>query len=192
MWELKPTAVENLGRVVNGMTSDPFMREDLMQEALSHWWNMECERPGQTLSWYLQSCSFHLRHFLARGRSVDSSKRRSLPPESISSHRSQVPAQDGRTGHPVRPCSSVGGPGWPRATAGKWLGQGQIDGLAGSIKQRQQPPSARRQGEPERPRCTGSPFRQDRFSMNRPFVVPALAGRCRLKAGLRTAPMQGQ
>ncbi len=78
MWELKPTAVENLGRVVNGMTSDPFMREDLMQEALSHWWNMECERPGQTLSWYLQSCSFHLRHFLARGRSVDSSKRRSL------------------------------------------------------------------------------------------------------------------
>ena len=78
MWELKPRTVENLGRVVNGMTSDPFLREDLMQEALSHWWNIERERPGQTLSWYLQSCSFHLRHCLDRGRSVDSSKRRSL------------------------------------------------------------------------------------------------------------------
>jgi DNA-binding CsgD family transcriptional regulator len=43
-----------------------------------HLWKVEGERPGQTLSWYLQSCSFHLRHYLASGRSIDSSKRCSL------------------------------------------------------------------------------------------------------------------
>jgi DNA-binding CsgD family transcriptional regulator len=43
-----------------------------------HLWKVERERPGQTLSWYLQSCSFHLRHYLASGRSIDSSKRCSL------------------------------------------------------------------------------------------------------------------
>jgi ATP/maltotriose-dependent transcriptional regulator MalT len=32
-------------------------------------------RPGQTPSWYLQSCKFHLQHYLASGRSVDSFKR---------------------------------------------------------------------------------------------------------------------
>src|SRR6266516_4853573 len=78
MWALEPTTTNRLGSLVNAMTRDPFLREDLMQEALCHFWNMERTRPGQTVSWYLQSCSFHLRHCLASGRSVDSSKRRGL------------------------------------------------------------------------------------------------------------------
>ena len=78
MLVLNPATTIRLGKVVNGITGDPFLREDLMQEALSHFWKTERKRPGQTLSWYLQSCSFHLRHCLASGRSVDSSKRRGL------------------------------------------------------------------------------------------------------------------
>src|SRR6266516_189958 len=78
MLVLNPATTIRLGKVVNGITGDPFLREDLMQEALSHFWKTERKRPGQTLSWYLQSCSFHLRHCLAAGRSVDSSKRRGL------------------------------------------------------------------------------------------------------------------
>src|SRR6266516_7874445 len=78
MLVLNPATTIRLGKVVNGITGDPFLREDLMQEALSHFWKTERKRPGQTLSWYLQSCSFHLRHCLASGRSVDSFKRRSL------------------------------------------------------------------------------------------------------------------
>ena len=47
-----------------------------MQEALVHLWVTEVGRPGQTRSWYLQSCKFHMLHYLASGRSVDSAKRR--------------------------------------------------------------------------------------------------------------------
>jgi DNA-directed RNA polymerase specialized sigma24 family protein len=78
MLALKPTTKNHLFRIVSGMTRDLWLREDLMQEALVHFWKVECRRPGQSLSWYLQSCSFHLRHYLAAGRSIDSSKRRSL------------------------------------------------------------------------------------------------------------------
>ncbi len=46
-----------------------------MQEALVHLWHTEARRPGQTRSWYVQSCRFHVRHYLASGRSVDSVKR---------------------------------------------------------------------------------------------------------------------
>jgi DNA-binding CsgD family transcriptional regulator len=47
-----------------------------MQEALLHLWRIERERPGQRISWYLQSCRFRLQHYLVTGRSVDSAKRR--------------------------------------------------------------------------------------------------------------------
>lgn len=46
-----------------------------MQEAVLHLWRTELEQSGRTSSWYLQSCRFRLRHWLARGRSVDSPKR---------------------------------------------------------------------------------------------------------------------
>jgi len=52
------------------------LREDLLQEAMIHLWLMQARRPGQTRSWYMQSCRFHLQHYLASGRSIDSVKRR--------------------------------------------------------------------------------------------------------------------
>src|SRR5215831_6800708 len=67
---------ELIGRLVQRMTSSPALWDDLRQEALIHLWLTEAHRPGQTRSWYLQSCKFHLLHYLASGRSVDSIKRR--------------------------------------------------------------------------------------------------------------------
>jgi DNA-directed RNA polymerase specialized sigma24 family protein len=67
---------ELLARIVYRLSSDPAVREDLMQEALVHLWLLEERRPGQRQSWYLQSCKFHLQNYLAAGRSVDSPKRR--------------------------------------------------------------------------------------------------------------------
>jgi len=67
---------EALERLVQKVTRDPALRQDLMQEALVHLWLIETRRPGQTDSWYLQSCRFRLQHYLASGRSVDSGKRR--------------------------------------------------------------------------------------------------------------------
>ncbi len=67
---------ELLSRVVFRLSSDPTVRQDLMQEALVHLWLLEARRPGQRESWYLQSCKFHLRNFISSGRSVDSPKRR--------------------------------------------------------------------------------------------------------------------
>jgi DNA-directed RNA polymerase specialized sigma24 family protein len=67
---------ELLSRIVYRLSSDPSIRDDLMQEALVHLWLLEERRPGQRQSWYLQSCKFHLQNFLVAGRSVDSPKRR--------------------------------------------------------------------------------------------------------------------
>jgi DNA-directed RNA polymerase specialized sigma24 family protein len=65
-----------LAKLIDGLTQDPSLREDLMQEALVHLWLLEEQRPGQKPSWYMQSCKFRLQHYLAAGRSVDSGKRR--------------------------------------------------------------------------------------------------------------------
>lgn len=76
--------LEQLGKIVVRLTSNPALREDLMQEALIHLWQVQEQQPGQTKNWYLQNCRFHLLHYLALGRSVDSPKRRASqvhPPE---------------------------------------------------------------------------------------------------------------
>jgi len=72
----EPSAREVLTRLVQKLGSNPALWDDLHQEALIHLWVIEARRPGQTRSWYLQSCKFHLLHYLASGRSVDSIKRR--------------------------------------------------------------------------------------------------------------------
>jgi len=63
-------------RLVHCTTGNAALRDDLIQEALVHLWLVKTRRPGQTKSWYLQSCKFHLRHYLSSGRSIDSAKRR--------------------------------------------------------------------------------------------------------------------
>jgi RNA polymerase sigma factor (sigma-70 family) len=68
--------LEQLGRIVMRLTGNSTLREDLMQEALIHLWQVQEQNPGQTKNWYLQNCRFHLLHYLALGRSVDSPKRR--------------------------------------------------------------------------------------------------------------------
>src|SRR5437899_13099328 len=67
---------ERLYRIVRQLTPDAGSHDDLMQEALVHLWLREARFPGQKKSWYLQSCKFHLQHYLEMGRSVDSVKRR--------------------------------------------------------------------------------------------------------------------
>jgi RNA polymerase sigma factor (sigma-70 family) len=67
---------QKLWRIVRQLSGDSAAPEDLLQEALVHLWQQEVERPGQTESWYLQSCRFHLLNYLNRGCSVDSFKRR--------------------------------------------------------------------------------------------------------------------
>jgi DNA-directed RNA polymerase specialized sigma24 family protein len=66
---------ELLYRICCRVTSDPALREDLIQEAMVHLWLLEARRPGQSRSWYLQNCKFHLQNYIAIGRSVDSLKR---------------------------------------------------------------------------------------------------------------------
>ena len=66
---------ESLSQMVRHMTPNLALREDLLQEAMIHLWRTQTRRPGQTRSWYLQSCRFHLQHYLNCGRSIDSAKR---------------------------------------------------------------------------------------------------------------------
>jgi DNA-directed RNA polymerase specialized sigma24 family protein len=74
----EPETYARLARLIHTRTKDPALREDLMQEALLHLWLTENENPGHTLSWYVQSCRFHIGHLLQSGRSLDSPKRRHL------------------------------------------------------------------------------------------------------------------
>ena len=66
---------EALAQLIRRMTPNEALREDLLQEAMVHLWLTETRRPGQTRSWYMQSCRFHLQHYLNSGRSIDSAKR---------------------------------------------------------------------------------------------------------------------
>lgn len=66
---------DEVRRIVSGFTKNAALQEDLVQEAMIHAWRVETEKPDRTRSWYLQSCRFHLQHWLALGRSVDSLKR---------------------------------------------------------------------------------------------------------------------
>jgi len=66
---------DEVRKIVNGFTKNAALQEDLQQEAMIHAWRVETEKPDRTRSWYLQSCRFHLQHWLALGRSVDSLKR---------------------------------------------------------------------------------------------------------------------
>ena len=72
----EPASRELIRRLVQNITSNPVLWDDLFQEALIHLWIIEARRPGQTRSWYLHSCKFHLLHYLASGRSIDAIKRR--------------------------------------------------------------------------------------------------------------------
>lgn len=67
---------ELLCSIAYRLTSDVTLREDLIQEAMVHLWLLEERRPGQSRSWYLQNCKFHLQNHIVAGRSVDSLKRR--------------------------------------------------------------------------------------------------------------------
>src|SRR5215208_7680514 len=86
---------ESLVRMVRRMTANSALREDLLQEALIHLWLTEARRPGQTKSWYLQSCKYHLLHYLACGRSVDSGKRRAgqMHPSHDADHLDSFPEE---------------------------------------------------------------------------------------------------
>ncbi len=66
---------QSLRKIVGRLTGDTALQEDLMQECLIRLWKLEIEKPGRTRSWYLQNCRFHVQHWLASGRSLDSLKR---------------------------------------------------------------------------------------------------------------------
>jgi DNA-directed RNA polymerase specialized sigma24 family protein len=66
---------EVLQKIIFKLTRDRALHDDLTQEALVHLWLREKQRPGQTQSWYLQSCRLFLQNFMRNGRSVDSKRR---------------------------------------------------------------------------------------------------------------------
>ncbi|HXI84521.1 MAG TPA: hypothetical protein VNL17_10585 [Verrucomicrobiae bacterium] len=67
--------VKQLHGIAARLTSDLDLQKDLIQEMFIHLVQAEAERPGQTLSWYLQGCHFRARGYLDRGRSINSIKR---------------------------------------------------------------------------------------------------------------------
>src|SRR6266487_4171631 len=71
----EPSVKYPLLRMIERITPNFALRQDLLQETLIHLWLTETRCPGQTKSWYLQSSKFHLLHYLASGRSIDSTKR---------------------------------------------------------------------------------------------------------------------
>jgi RNA polymerase sigma factor (sigma-70 family) len=71
-----PKTLDELRRIVARLVANSTVHDDLIQEALVHLWIEEYRHPGHSRSWYLRSCYFHLKNYLRKGRSVDSTKRR--------------------------------------------------------------------------------------------------------------------
>ena len=91
-----------LTRMIRRLTPNPALREDLLQEAMVHLWRTQTRRPDQTRSWYLQSCRFHLQHYLNSGRSIDSGKRwRHQMPMTDHSEDEEAGAEPGDSGNSV-------------------------------------------------------------------------------------------
>ena len=90
----EPDVRNVLRAIVQGLDYGFGAFDDLMQEAMICLWLLETTRPAQTLSWYLQGCSFHIRNVIQHGRSVDSRRRRcngvSVPPGSDGENDEQV------------------------------------------------------------------------------------------------------
>src|SRR5712675_3603182 len=91
---------EVLRQIVCKLSDDRASHEDLLQEAFIHLWLQETHRPGQTQSWYLQSCRFYLQNHLRTGRSVDSPKHQRSAPASVD------PEADTEVGPAEGPASS--------------------------------------------------------------------------------------
>jgi RNA polymerase sigma factor (sigma-70 family) len=77
LWE-DPGTLKKLRGIVARLTRNETEREDLFQEAWTHLWKSQRDQPGQSRSWYLQSCQFHLKHHIVKGISIDAPKRRSF------------------------------------------------------------------------------------------------------------------
>lgn len=99
---------ESLVQMIRRLTPNPTLREDLLQEAMIHLWRTETRRPGQTRSWYLQSCRFHLQHYLNGGRSIDSTKRwRDQLPFTEHSEDIPQPGEQADSGNSIFTCISA-------------------------------------------------------------------------------------
>jgi len=72
----RPETYSTLLRVVATITPDRCLQEDLLQEAVIHFWRLNHQRPGQSPSWYFKSCQLYLLNHLRKGRSIDSLKHR--------------------------------------------------------------------------------------------------------------------
>ena len=64
--------VRQLHGIAEKLSADADVQRDLMQEMFVHLVRIQTAEAGQTLSWYLKSCEFHARNFLAFGRGADS------------------------------------------------------------------------------------------------------------------------
>ena len=88
-----------LAKLVRALNSDPNLQDDLEQEASLHLWLQQQRSPGHTLSWYVQSCRFHIQDFLRSGKSMDSIKRRAKSAQIA--HHSPEGTEDIATEHDV-------------------------------------------------------------------------------------------
>ena len=77
MFAENPEVRAELLAIARQATSDPQLHEDFCQEALLNLIRKETLEPGQTVSWYLQNCDFHVMDYLGQGRSIDAFKRHS-------------------------------------------------------------------------------------------------------------------
>jgi RNA polymerase sigma factor (sigma-70 family) len=71
-----PAIQAQIRAIAQAATADKNLHDDLFQEACLHFWQSQLHRPGQTRSWYLQSCQFHLINLFKSGWSLDAPRRK--------------------------------------------------------------------------------------------------------------------
>jgi RNA polymerase sigma factor (sigma-70 family) len=64
--------------IAKKLTRDKALQADLKQEMWLSLWEQWQKTPNQTLSWYMQHCSFRAIDYLRKGQSIDSKRREGL------------------------------------------------------------------------------------------------------------------
>jgi len=103
--------VKQLQGIAARLTDDPQQQKNLMQEMFVHLVRVQTAEPGHALSWYLNSCEFHVRNHFKPGHGVEASRRDgySMPHGEVATDRVVVPGNGTRfVPEPVGPIEIQG------------------------------------------------------------------------------------
>ena len=74
---------KKLMTIAKGLTRDKDLQWDLYQEMSIHLWQVKCQHPDKSETWYLRGCRYCAINYLNCGKSIDSKQRPDVKMEDL-------------------------------------------------------------------------------------------------------------